>query len=612
MKRTAPEKILSKYFFHKRFARNLAAAALILSLVAGSAGEPAMAASQNAGAEQVSASSGSAVKNETEKASVQGDVLDDVFGEVVMYRWKRVKAGTHPQDGKWHPTLLTYEDWGCVSVKAPSSIWGTPEAPAFEGVTHFFKKSDQVYSDLYMEGGGFSGKSNAYSSYMLRIDDSSVNVSKMDRQICPWNDEFYTDSDRNCLYVKYVKNDNKNGDSPKCFIKLSKDDENAADYYIRGETYDGGGIYLSNSLPSLNDKDGVDTFGWTFEPSGDNLYGIFHEQFIVKDTYLETQSEVGTGKVRNYVYGYMGERTRYKWFTGEKVRYSCIKDDMAIRKGQILSIGKANYISTEDGGTGSGAAEAANGVILQGGQTITIEKGGILSIDGEFINNGTIINNGGTILIKEGGSISPFLQGDDTAKLGCGSIKCNGGDIIIEKGGALYAGLFDGRLQDVPFYLDNSSTLINYGLLVYGTMRLGDAARVELRGDGRIYGSMVTYGTRLFSINGSDYPSVEAADKAYREKGEAVEVYGKSGNDYLAVQRISLDRQMMLTYYTDELMKGNDSNLDALKLTVTGARSVYISDSASRKPHILVEKGKEDNYRDMNLEKMITVEYVDL
>ena len=187
-------------------------------------------------------------------------------------------------------------------------------------------------------------------------------------------------------------------------------------------------------------------------------------------------------------------------------------------------------------GDANGGTDKTDGIMIPKGVTLIIDKGAVMTVSGHLVNNGTIINKG-TIVIQNGGCIAPFRPGTSPSENGCGTIKCIGGDIVILKGGALYAGMGDDNGADVPFYLDSNSTLINKGLLVYGTMNLGQSARLDLHDGSKTYGSWYTYGIKdsepfmkTLSIKQSYSFEKESKDEKVKYFGERLEdVYRKEG-----------------------------------------------------------------------------------
>lgn len=413
-------------------------------------------------------------------------LLDNVFGEVVYYRWDRVYHDSYPYDTNWHLSMLVWTrdkgniDDGYIGAVAPDDIWLGPEAKPVEGVTNRFSKSDPVYKKYFKEEDFLSEG----STYYIRMTDRAEGIDiGSDPQVKPKMDTFYTDDDRDCIYVKYGKRDSDNkgldgSGAPVYMIKMSTRPDVNRDYILEP-----GGNEEESWLKIHGDEYGYE---WSFQSKNYKNAGEIWYVFYNKDN--EDDPNLGiehglrflTARSDDDDYAY------YKWFIGTKLRYSAITQNVTVGSGQVLSISASNYVSTE------GKAESQHGVILTGGNTITVEKGGILSVSGDFINNGTIVNNGGTILVQKGGNIYPFLQGDNSATLGCGTIKCNSGEIIIEEGGAIYAGMNCALSEDkvkrqADFRLDNSATVVNYGLLCVGQVTMGKSAVIENRANGMIY-----------------------------------------------------------------------------------------------------------------------------
>lgn len=202
-------------------------------------------------------------------------------------------------------------------------------------------------------------------------------------------------------------------------------------------------------------------------------------------------------------------------YVAEKLHFSQLKGNTQVNDGMLLRISNADYVDQD------GKTSKTMGSIIPNGATLTVNKGGMLVISGNLINNGTIINNGGTILVKKDGCISSFMQGNNISKNGCGTIKCNGGDILISKGGAIYAGMNDSKSNLVPFTLSNNSTLINGGLLVYGKLNVDSGSRVELRRNSNSLGQVFTY--KLEHFPEKEYWSrSEAYDDALKRYGLSV------------------------------------------------------------------------------------------
>ncbi len=517
------------------------------------------------------------------------DILSDCFGEVLMYRWERVDQTNYPTDDEWYPSLLFMgaDNFFYVSAVSPDSIRLGYNAGTIPGAQRFSEKDNPFYkdSDVDEENSQFLKiKDNAW-----HYNDSQINLSK---------NVFYTSNSRDCIYLKYSgRNENNSNNgldniySPRYAMRLSDGNNNMSTgySYVRGINGDGGSRMLIDQnqtgtwvfqSKNLNNNRGVgfrifDDIAWHYDPDFEFSYS----------GYIACQD------------GSWNWNDCAVWYKGKKLRFSCIKGNTTVKKGQILSISASDYVASD------GREESAEGVILQPGEKITVEKGGILSISGTFINNGTIENNGGTILVKEGGSITPFLQGSGAVTKGCGAIKCNGGDIIIQQGGSVYAGLNDDKGVKVPFYLDNSSTLINMGLLVYGSMRLGNAARVELYETAKTYGSYYSYKGEKKSYTVDASTSIADVKKQIASKGGIMIENGlypqaedKKTYYYYDASNVEIAEDMY-KFNDDAFLKGDTSKVKYLTQQQNDI-GMYLADNNKNAPHVLVAKGYESNFND--------------
>ena len=164
-----------------------------------------------------------------------------------------------------------------------------------------------------------------------------------------------------------------------------------------------------------------------------------------------------------------------------------------VGKDQMLIVGDATYIDQNN------KPAQAEGVVLPETSKIVVNKGGVLAIDGNFINNGQIICNGGTIIVKDGGCISPYRGTKE------GTITINGGDMIIMPGGKVYAltelnnyreellKYINGYNQEVMdlYFLHpdtltviNGGNIINYGELAATRTVMDSTGKIEIRQEG--------------------------------------------------------------------------------------------------------------------------------
>ena len=522
-------------------------------------------------------------------AAVSSDILKDVYGSVEFWRWERVGKNNYPRDDKEHLAMFVfgqYYDYNGISVGdiglivadvicpgvkvvynavtdseksnviydskmfsalAPRDIWVGPSANAVPGVpSGNLMENSGEYGTFVGTGNNQWGDSirEQYAHY-IKMDTTYRDPGQyMKYGVDTSEDLFFTTSDMNTVFIKYAGAsahvDGVDGkDSPMYTIRLKS--SNKTNYYLNATDKS------SESLPYITTKES-EAGKWTFRSSVDPNRGVLYRPVIFDkgndDEGLATRNTGFVFTLDDSDGGYSSDRC--KLFIGTKMRFSALKGTTTVRNGQILSVSANDYV------TSSGDIESQNGIMLKNGDKIVIEKGGILSIEGNLINNGTIENRGGTILIKNGGNIFPFQQGTSPASNGCGTIKCIGGDIIIQEGGALYAGLSDENGAQCSFQLDESSVLINQGLLVYGSVRLGNGARVELYEDSRTYGSYAAkdnVGGVTIQLSAEETYNVKSTDS----EGRTEEYYL---SDYLYMSR----------YHSEEMKQIYDDYVQIKKL----------------------------------------------
>ena len=524
--------------------------------------------------------------------SVGGDLMKGKFSSLTIYRWTRA-TGSMPKFEV--PTNVMFvHDGSYLAARSPEDIYGISEVLEDldkTNITMGFYEPEIDNHDGYegvpknLEGWKEAEAAMIYHGYQrpefqayLITADSAYKFAQKDPMIKLDRDAFYTDDHRNTPYLKYT-NVYKNGEYDFYFSK-DANDPNAKKYWLSLNPHSMHNYERkSTNSPFLliTNKDGWSNIifeavekkplqvkiegSQSHNPSAAGLstYGYYN---VVICKYPESDDPSDT---------VMGKRQSvhpYDVYIAEALNFSKLSNDTTIGDGQVLSLSSTGYIDA------NGKEVSTKGCFIQNGQTLTINKGGVLSISGDLINNGTIVNNGGTILIQDGGTISSFLAGSDIGENGCGTIKCNKGDILIEKGGALYAGMTDANCKDVPFYLDNSSTLINCGLLVYGTMRLGEGARVELRSGSKSIGGCVGYAEKVtgeqyittFTRLRSETPSFSLAayieDKDHYRVEQSEEKHGKTTYIHYKVYKKNVETYNdtdydILSYYNDKILKAS-------------------------------------------------------
>ena len=564
---------------------------------------------------------------EEETNNVGGQVLDDVLDEIILYRWVKYNGNNYPKDKNWHPMLTL---WGSGKTKvmnpsAPGDIYLQDSHEIIEGAKWFGRDGNGIYplsnyNDTRV--GPYSGTNlnvDPIGAAALRAHDTA-NYKEISNGVN--KDVFYTTSSYNCTFARYAGIEEKTK-CPYFTLTLSSGEKAQTNSVasMRSEFV----INLPNGRELGGQKSGQLKItkgdsrapGYediVFQPDGYGQYHIFDYNISNPNVYLVLQDNFFIGESKfDFGGGYLNDQYTSDADTcdiyfGETFRYSAVAEDTTVGSGQVLSIAANDYIDAK------GNEQSQNGVMLPVGKTITIEKGGILSISGDFINNGTIINNGGTVLIQKGGNIFPFRTGSTPSKNGCGTIKCLGGDIIIKQGGALYAGLNDETGNLVPFYLDENSTLINQGLLVYGSMRLGESARVECYNGSKTFGSWFMGDMQETNLDCSKLTSsqLETVKKSFEERGFNY-IYNEGTKIFTYLELKQNEQLDMLSKYNQNFLENKTDSLKGV-LMPAGNASLMVGEGAyvpsnvseAKLPHFLV--GTTASVNDSHFDKKLKQE----
>ena len=378
-----------KYFFKKNKAISIVLAAAMVSTLAAESADNALYKTLKTVATDSSESD--------DESELSGKVLNDVFGETVFYRWEEVTRNNYPKDSEEHLSLFFWghKNENASMALAPDCIYMGPNATPLPGVKNQMDKTT-AWSSRFDGANSIS----EHSCYFIKMEDRGLGTNR--DEVKPEKKVFFTSDDKHGFMVKYL---GMGGKYPNYQIRLQSD--NGTNYYLEADEDSSQGMLDIETHNNL-DK-------WTFEwytDKDDNrgeVWDLYHDDGKNDDEHMI--NSCGFLTVADWGHNYDQDA---RWFIGKKLRFSTIKGDVTVRKDQVLVIGESEYISTE------GKTEESNGCIIPNGETITVEKGGVLSVSGDLINNGTIINNGGVILIKDGGCISPFLQGSNVYKNGCG------------------------------------------------------------------------------------------------------------------------------------------------------------------------------------------------
>ena len=562
----------------------------------------------------------------------EGDDINpkDNLEEYVVYRWSPVTSKNMPgaNDDDWHLAML-FRMWNnniegpYFNGKVTERLYlGTNPKYTPQG----YDRSNILTYNSSSPGWGKIEQNDVAESTTHYLKNKYV-YGYNDSTVRPFDSFFYTADDRDCISVKrvststYRKNSdglgayeyeikfkssdkdyeyflwgNVDGDSDANFWALTANDSTALAKTMKDKNYNED-YKTTNRFCFINygtvDKmtilkdplykfNGYGAMAAVNSLNGASSSGDKSDQNVTSKEAWNIVGEInghdpwlwasGSGEQDNTWWYFRDKKTndsRFIWYNGERLRYSAFRSSMSLTNHQVLSITESTYVSDE------GEKDSQQGVILPNGKSITVNKGCVLSISGNFINNGTIIVNGGTLIIKDGGAVYPFLPGTDISKNGCGLIRCLGGDIIIEKGGALYAGLTDENGNIATFSLDNNATLINQGLLVYGSMSLGKNTRVELYEDSVTYGGYYQMVSQFETYQNITRDAFNTVSKNLSEQGylrfHSASRQIHTANDKTATvydaffeKRTRLQPDDMLPYYSQSLLEGKPENCPVL------------------------------------------------
>lgn len=194
-------------------------------------------------------------------------------------------------------------------------------------------------------------------------------------------------------------------------------------------------------------EDAVSRSKWTmFTPDSGVSRGVDVSQsrikcFVNVPRASDTQMNINKGQLRCYTSSSwsMSEMVMY---VGRQETWSAITHPITVKSGQVQNIDGYVYVEPNAG--------------------ITVEPGGVLSIQGTLYNNGYIYNQGDVLLQKDA-SIETFrLEGGSG-----GVICCDGGDLILLSGARIAPGWcsYDATYGN-GFVLRNGATCTNFGTIV--------------------------------------------------------------------------------------------------------------------------------------------------
>ena len=542
--------------------------------------------------------------SETSTAAESDKKSDPKMEELDIYRWSVVSKTNFPNDNKWHLAML-FRVWKgkiegpYLNGKVPEQLWlGSNPQYTPQGLD---RSKIQTYNKN-SPGWGKIDKDDVAESTTHYLKCSNV-YGVNDNEVNPNVNVFYTFNDRDCISVRYLNDSTKrknsdNTNAPQYEVKFKS--TNKYDYYMWGKV-DGDN---DANMWALTEKDSADlarsikdkTYDkidcsnrWCFlqeeNKDGKDFWNIVAEQKS-HDTWLW-----GSGSDDYNSYWFYGrdkktDDSRFLWYEGTRLRYSAYRDTVTtIPEGQMHIVTQNEFTDDE------GKPNTTGGTILKAGRKLVINKGAVVSISGHFINNGTILINGGTLLIRENGAVFPYNPGGNNAKNGCGSVKViNGGTIIIQNGGALYAGLSDSDGNPVDFSLDSNATIINQGLLVYGSMKVGERSRVEMYEESSAFGGYFPMVSVSLYVETKKFKSLAEAKKQYSD----FEYVGTEDKKYVFVRYENLPNTDMYVFYNGYFLGKYGENECPLLNEVDLPSSIGKSGMIKKSDNITVKKASNN------------------
>ena len=340
-------------------------------------------------------------------------------------RYVRWRKGLPPQDGKWYRILLVSTTWG----------------------------------DRFMQGNTIINSVNDAQDAYLSLQNDIGKFEKYFPGFDLGNDVNYSLHYNNTPQARFAKYDNKNNHdspAPMYYIRLAdwtgEDGQPTELGPIPGDTIDRG----TSDIFFLKEP----AVPWAFvtAASDDDV----DEGRVVVEQFR--QGGVGQSwdlSIAPIWDGYVCTGAFEMWmltqenilYYGDEIAIDTIADSQVIEDGEIVNIGKNNYLT------------------LANGYTLTVKDGGILSIAGGLYNDGTVrVEKGGTLIVQGGGFVMPWATGLKT-----GNVVCDGGDVIVYSGGRVVCEGPSGFK-----FAGNSSrygTVYNYGAIITSALTAAGKAR---------------------------------------------------------------------------------------------------------------------------------------
>jgi hypothetical protein len=344
--------------------------------------------------------------------------MDNAIGKVTLYEYSWVNTVEElmalANNKQWSDIILAWENANDDGTSDPNKVWYTKEIWLEENRANYNNDGSNewwYYSNDYL---GSDGYSSPYAeSFILpsRVGHFQVRCVGWDKD--------------NPVYG-YQNAEGKQQNSPV--------------FQFRFDTGRERYIYIGNNALYDNVED-VEDYTVQLRLGKQNAEDIYGSVWIINNI-AAAQDELFCRCDNYFTIGNWGGSGYWEFpfriYTYRPVEYDAIVKSFTIGKGATYSIDK-QLIVNED-------------------VTITVENGGVLTVDRELLNNGKIfVKNGGTVIVNEGGCIMSYDQN------ALGEIRLDGGNMIIMDGAKVICDQSEGALL-----AENGATILNRGLLMVG------------------------------------------------------------------------------------------------------------------------------------------------
>ena len=373
-------------------------------------------------------------------------------------------------DAEQNPEALENVYGGAIEFYHWEKITSASQLPTDDGTYRALIAWNDKY---FLQGDDFSERSVGGGGMALHVNEENTdrgvkgNVAEV-QEIDLSQDEFYTMGGLGTPYLTFVgfRKEESYDNCPSYFVQLAGLDDQPSEKWLcdgdnkldictegAGVGHYGGmnmGIVVGKELSSGNDASPGKVK--LFFVEGGSLY---------KDT--------GFGWYGNVLYGDdFGGSWNYDEFTlyiGKPVVYPAVRQNYVVGEDQFMHISQ-------------------NGAMLKN-VTITVAKGGVLSIESWFMNNGRIVVDGGTLIVQNGSNPLGNEEDDDTEDsvlLPFADIHPTvSGSLELKNGGELIV-LSNARAAFSNIKATAGSSILNNGLLLAETLNLQESTLENRKG----------------------------------------------------------------------------------------------------------------------------------